>query len=504
MLDLALSRTVNTTPHTSHFLFDLHPHAWLKSCLSCTHHVSCDLGTHAEYDPLTGSEPNDLHISETTENYSSKNLLARTSPWTRMALSSMTTPSAWRSLHHCSPKSEKMMRAVDKLITLLTKVCRPVSRRPSVMIERWDPLWNRLTHKFQTPEKFRATAQRVSESGFFWNDKENRFSLIVKQRFENTNSRPIVTEEVFKSCMKRSSRRKEKFIVLIKETNNVDKINNFFMNSYWSKSGFFVKLIRKVSVRWENWSDFKAVHSMLRGEIWSKIEIVSLNSQARYRNHIMKSIASMIREIFKMLNQYAVDIPTLPVSQCFRHLSQILLESWAVLWECQAATTGRQAFGTHMVYRETSLQIQQRLLQHLIRKSRIRGSLLHHNRHHHMWWVKAKHQFGIRDASQDRRPEIQSSLVREDFQRNMGQTNNDCRLGQILHTSNVRLLEEKIHDWSMYLFTVSYGTYAVDQRSGTGWFSGWSKIFVFCERNSNARFWSTRCEDCISIEQNHQ
>ena len=31
----------------------------------------------------------------------------------------------------------------------------------------------------------------------------------------------------------------------------------------------------------------------------------------------MKLIVLMIREIFKMLNQYAVDNPTLPVNQCF-------------------------------------------------------------------------------------------------------------------------------------------------------------------------------------------
>ena len=85
-----------------------------------------------------------------------------------------------------------MQRAVDELITLLKKVCRQVSRRLSV-IERRDPLWNRLTHKFQKSEKFRATARKVSKSG----DTESRFSLTVKQRFENTSSRPI--EEVFKS-----------------------------------------------------------------------------------------------------------------------------------------------------------------------------------------------------------------------------------------------------------------------------------------------------------------
>ena len=31
----------------------------------------------------------------------------------------------------------------------------------------------------------------------------------------------------------------------------------------------------------------------------------------------------------------------------------------------------------------------------------------------------------------------------------------------------------------------------------------WFKVFVICKRNSNARFWSTRCEDCFSTEQNH-
>ena len=91
------------------------------------------------------------------------------------------------------------MQAVDELITLMTKVCRPVSRRRLSVTERSDPFWNSLTHKFQTSEKIRATAQKMSKSEFFWNDKESRFSLTVKQRFKNTSSRPIMTEDVFKS-----------------------------------------------------------------------------------------------------------------------------------------------------------------------------------------------------------------------------------------------------------------------------------------------------------------
>ena len=58
----------------------------------------------------------------------------------------------------------------------------------------------------------------------------------------------------------------------------------------------------------------------------------------------------------------------------------------------------------------------------------------------HMWWVKAKHQFRIRDASQDRQPEIQSSSVREDLQRIMEQTNNDCRFQILILTNSPRQL----------------------------------------------------------------
>ena len=147
-----------------------------------------------------------------------------------------------------------MQRAVDTLITLLTKVCRPVSRRLSVT-EQGDLLVISLIHSSQTSKKIRVAAQKMSKSGLFWNDKESRFTLIVKQRFENTNSRPIMTEEVFKSWMKLSSLNEEKFIVLIKKTNNFDEINNFFMNNCWNKIGIhrsikrsFVRILELVNI----------------------------------------------------------------------------------------------------------------------------------------------------------------------------------------------------------------------------------------------------------------
>ena len=49
--------------------------------------------------------------------------------------------------------------------------------------------------------------------------------------------------------------------------------------------------------------------------------------------------------------------------------------------------------------------------------------------------MRIKHQFKVRDASLDRQPKIQSSLVRETLQRIMEQTNNDSR-SQIFMLTN--------------------------------------------------------------------
>ena len=71
-------------------------------------------------------------------NHTPRNPRSRLGP--RMTSSTMTSPSAERSLYHCTLRSEKNQRAVDKLITLLTNVCCQVSRCLSVMYARGDLL----------------------------------------------------------------------------------------------------------------------------------------------------------------------------------------------------------------------------------------------------------------------------------------------------------------------------------------------------------------------------
>ena len=65
--------------------------------------------------------------------------------------------------------------------------------------------------------------------------------------------------------------------------------------------------------------------------------------------------------------------------------------------------------GIHMENRETFLQIQRRLLQHLIRKSPIHGSPMCQNTHHHMWWVKS--QTPVQDQRYQSGPSVKNSVI---------------------------------------------------------------------------------------------
>ena len=142
------------------------------------------LGTLAEYDPLTGYEPNDYHTTEATEHYIQKSSVEQ---GTRMTSTTMTSPSARRSL----------TRAVDEPITL-KKACRLVCRRQSVIVERRDPLLavTRVTRKVA---KFRDKTSKTNRFGLYWTDKGSKSSLTFTRRLNSTNSRQIITEEVYKN-----------------------------------------------------------------------------------------------------------------------------------------------------------------------------------------------------------------------------------------------------------------------------------------------------------------
>ena len=90
-------------------------------------------------------------------------------------------------------------------------------------------------------------------------------------------------------------------------------------------------------------------------------------------------------------------------------------------------------------HRETFLQIQMRLHQHLIPKNCINGIRQSKSHSIRPQWRKVKGQNKIKiwDASLDLQPKIQSSSVEETLQRIMGQTNNDCRFWIFTLTSSL-------------------------------------------------------------------
>ena len=162
---------------------------------------------------------------------------------------------------------------------------------------------------------------------------------------------------------------------------------------------------------------------------------------------------------------------------------------------------GRQAFGTHMVYRETFLKIQMRPLQHLILKNCISGIHRSKSRSIHPQWrkVKGKNKIKIWDASQDRQPEIQSSQVREIFSKNYGADQQRLQISD-LHFDKFRTpatfacwkirFKVEVCICSHFLAEAMLWIQEVEMVDSVNDLMCSSSI----RGNSNAELWSTRCK----------
>ena len=153
----------------------------------------------AENNPLTGYEPNDLHISETTdifiqESSSDGNPLnlhdLEFDDYTiGMALSSplftqeREEPAGRRQAYH---SLEESLLPSQSLSVGQVRTERLVGDQFDSLI----PNVRENPCRDSDNEQIRILLER---------HKESRFSLTVKQRFKNTSSRPNMTEEVFKS-----------------------------------------------------------------------------------------------------------------------------------------------------------------------------------------------------------------------------------------------------------------------------------------------------------------
>ena len=187
----------------------------------------------------------------------------------------------------------------------------------------------------------------------------------------------------------------------------------------------------------------------------------------------------MILRIFRMLSRYAVEIHTLPVNQEYSLNILLLKDYWGLHSYRSDILMGRQIFGIHPVYQETFLHIHKLPLQLRILKNWIlHGRKLWKNRFTCLQRRKVEDQNEIKiwDVSLDRQPKIQSSSVEETILRIMVKTN-FCRfrisiLTRFPYASNLCLLEDKVQDRGTYVFTISYGSDAMDQGVGS-WLIQW-------------------------------
>ena len=153
------------------------------------------------------------------------------------------------SLHHCSFRSEKNRRTERQACRSFEEslspaqsffVChsstgRPVHElRPQSSRNREKPSREMENETIRILFVRQKKQKKMSKSGFFWNDKKSRFSPVVEQRFRNTSSKSINDSALARD----EQHRRDQQLVHVQTVG--------------TKSGIFVKLMKKLSMRWKN------------------------------------------------------------------------------------------------------------------------------------------------------------------------------------------------------------------------------------------------------------
>ena len=174
-----------------------------------------------------------------------------------------------------------------------------------------------LVRYVQASEKIHVATQKMSKSGFFWNDKKSKFSMIIEQRFRNTNSRRIMTEEISKKMNGViKSQRGEIYRALAgdEQLRRDQQLHEQLLEQNRDLREAHEKSLNEM----EELKRFQG----------STFDTISRRKLVEDRDTILEltgNIQELQNEIncmndsrdFKMLNQYAVDNPTLPVNLRF-------------------------------------------------------------------------------------------------------------------------------------------------------------------------------------------
>ena len=215
------------------------------------------------------------------------------------------------------------------------------------------------------------------------------------------------------------------------------------MNSYWSKIGIFLKFMRKASVKWKNWSDFKVLHS----DTINFEEKIGRRSRHYLWNHCQDSGTSEWSYLHEWFER---------ISRCWistqwkfpRYQSTSVIPTSSNSWRnaqpfyrMPSRNKGTPSiWDTHGISgnfscRSSCVNLSARYPQELNPWSSGISEPIHSSTAE-----KNENQTPVQDQRCYSRPSARNSLtpVKEILQRIMGQTNNDCRSQIFISTKSLR------------------------------------------------------------------
>ena len=144
-----------------------------------------------------------------------------------------------------------------------------------------------------------------------------------------------------------------------------------------------------------------------------------------------------------MLNQYAVDNPTLPVNQCFSHLIQILVECCRSLGMPSRKNEPPSIWDTHGISGNVFANPTASSSAPCPQESHPWSSNVSEHTSPH---VLSESQTPVQDQRCQSGPSARNSVIPGvgDFQRIMGQTNNDCRFQIFISTNSLHQQHELV------------------------------------------------------------
>ena len=192
-----------------------------------------------------------VFTSQRPLNSSSRSSPATVGPWTRMTWISMTTPSVERS-HHCSLRSEKNQAGR-----------RQAYHSPEDSLSS-QSLFVGHVRTVRAVDEFHSLISDVRE-----NPSQNEQIRILLERQKEqilADCRAEIHKHEFQADYDRRSIQKLKEVIVsqreeinraLQGDEQLRRDQQLLLNNHWNRIENFVKLVRKISMRWKNWSGFQ-------------------------------------------------------------------------------------------------------------------------------------------------------------------------------------------------------------------------------------------------------